>query len=89
VPVPEGATGPTPVRSGNGFQFTGGSGAGSRGLAPGVSAVRVMDPVTSGKFLYPNGYVSYWNEITNQTLNPYTGDPIAQSDPFWHWAWGA
>ncbi len=46
-----------------------------------------MDPVTSGKFLYPNGYVSYLNE-GGQTVNPFTGQTISPSDPFWHWAWG-
>ena len=84
VPVPEGATGPTPVRSGNGFQFTGGSGG--NGLNSRVAGVRIMDPVTSGKYTYPNGYVSYFNEA-GQTVNPYTGQTISPSDPFWHWAW--
>jgi hypothetical protein len=44
-----------------------------------------MDPVTSGKYLYPNGYVSYENGL-GQTVNPFTGQTIAPSDPFWHWA---
>jgi hypothetical protein len=52
-----------------------------------VAGVRVMDPVTSGKYLYPNGYVSYFNE-GGQAVNPFTGQTIARSDPFWHWAWG-
>jgi hypothetical protein len=86
IRVPEGATGPTPVRTGNGFQFTGGSGGSP--LSPAVSGVRVMDPVTSGKFLYPNGYVSYFNEL-GQTVNPFTISPnISPSDPLWHWEWG-
>jgi|SRR5580658_2492340 hypothetical protein len=85
VPIPEGATGPTSVSSGNGVQFSGGSGA--SWLDPRVAGVRVMDPVTSGKYLYPNGYVSYFNEA-GQTVNPFTGQTIARSDPFWHWEWG-
>jgi hypothetical protein len=84
VPVPEGATGPTPVSSGNGSQFTGGSGG--SWLDSRVAGVRVMDPVTGGKYLYPNGYVSYFNEA-GQTVNPFTGQTIARSDPFWHWEW--
>lgn len=35
-----------------------------------------MDPVTSGKYLYPNGYVSYFNEA-GQTVNPFTGQTIS------------
>jgi hypothetical protein len=46
-----------------------------------------MNPVTSGKYLYPNGYVSYFNEA-GQAVNPFTGQTIARSDPFWHWEWG-
>ncbi len=60
IRVPEGANGPIPAESGKGFQFTGGSGGDP--LSPRVAGVRVMDPVTSGKYLYPNGYVSYFNE---------------------------
>lgn len=85
VPVPEGATGPTPVRTGKGFQFTGGSGG--HGLDPRVTDVRVMDPVTTGKYQYPNGYVSYSNRA-GQAVNPYTGQTLSRSDPWWHWAWG-
>ena len=83
--IPECAEGPTPVRSGNGFQFSGGSGGDP--LDSRVAGVRIMDPVTSGKYPYPNGYVSYFNE-TGQTVNPFTGQTIARSDPFWHWTWG-
>lgn len=84
IPVPEGATGPTPVRTGKGVQFTGGSGG--HGLDPRVMDVRVMDPVTTGKYPYPNGYVSYSN-AAGQAVNPYTGQTLARSDPWWHWAW--
>lgn len=85
IRVPEGATGPVPAESGKGFQFAGGSGGAP--LDSRVAGVRVMDPVTSGKYLYPNGYVSYFNEA-GQTVNPFTGQTIARSDPFWHWEWG-
>jgi RHS repeat-associated protein len=84
VRVPDGAIGPIPVRSGNGFQFTDGSGGGP--LDSRVAGIRVMDPVTSGKYLYPHGYVSYFNE-QGQTVSPFTGRTIAPSDPLWHWAW--
>jgi hypothetical protein len=84
VPVPSGATGPTAVESGKGFQFTGGSGG--PGLDPRVTDVRVMDPVTGGKYPYPNGYVSYSNEA-GQAVNPATGQTIGKSDPMWHWPW--
>jgi hypothetical protein len=45
-----------------------------------------MDPVTSGKNLYPHGYVSYFNE-QGQAVSPFTGRTISESDPLWHWAW--
>lgn len=85
IPVPEGATGPSPATSGKGFQFTGGSGG--SWLNPRVAGVRVMESVTSGKYLYPNGYVSYFNDA-GQTVNPFTGQTISRFDPFWHWEWG-
>jgi hypothetical protein len=47
-----------------------------------------MDPGYSGKVFYPNGSVSYFNE-SGQTVNPFTGQTIARSDPFWHWEWGS
>ena len=83
IRVPEGASGPTPTDNGLGFQFRGGSGGDP--LDSRVTGVRIMDPVTSGKYLYPNGYVSYENGL-GQTVNPFTGQTIAPSDPFWHWA---
>jgi hypothetical protein len=64
IRVPEGANGPIPAEGGKGFQFTGGS---SRDpLSPRVAGVRVMDPVTSGKYPYPNGF----NE-GGQAVNPF------------------
>ena len=73
------------MASGKGFQFTGGSGG--PGLDPRVTDVRVMDPVTGGKYPYPNGYVSYSNEA-GQAVNPATGQTVGKSDPMWHWPWG-
>ena len=83
IPVPLGATGPTPVRTGKGFQYTGGSGG--QGLDPQVSEVRIMEPTlprgpSPG---YPGGYASYGN-VHGQTVNPYTGRTISPSDPAWH-----
>ncbi len=83
VPVPEGAVGPSPVDSGKGFQFTGGSGG--NGLDPRVTDVRIMDPVTTGKYPYPEGYVSYGNG--GQTVNPWTGQTVSNADPWAHWPW--
>lgn len=81
VPVPKGAVGPTPVSGGKGFQFTGGGGG--HGFDPRTTNVRIMDPVTTGQYTYPNGYVSYSN-ASGQTVNPYTGQTVAKSDPWWH-----
>jgi hypothetical protein len=83
IPVPSGATGPIPADNGAGFQYTGGSGG--NGLDPRVTNVRVMDPTlpkppSPG---YPNGYVSYSNAV-GQTVNPYTGQTVSRSDPWWH-----
>ncbi len=79
-PVPEGAVGPGPVNSGNGFSFTGGSGG--NGLSPQTTGLRIMDPTLS----YPNGYGVYMNSATPtaQTVNPYTGRTISPSDPLAH-----
>lgn len=81
--VPRGATGPRPVASGKGFQFSGGSGG--YGLDPRVTGVRIMDPTLPGvKYPYPSGYVSYFNK-EGQAVNPFTGQTIGRADPFWHW----
>jgi hypothetical protein len=79
IPVPQGATGPSPTE-GPGFQYTGGSGG--NGLDPSVSNVRVMDPTPQN----PNGYVNYTNGAspTPQTVNPYTGQTVPSSSPWWH-----
>jgi hypothetical protein len=42
-----------------------------------------MDPVTAGKYQYPQGYAVYMNEA-GQTVNPLTGQTISPSDPFAH-----
>jgi hypothetical protein len=70
------------VTSGKGFQFTGGSGG--HGLSPAASNVRIMDPVTSGKHLYPGGYASCSNSL-GQTINPHTGQTVGKAAPWWHW----
>jgi hypothetical protein len=84
VPVPTGAIGPTPARTGSGFQFRGGSGG--HGLDPRVTDVRIMDPVVGGKHPLPNGYVSYGN-ASGQTVKPWTGRTIDPGNPWWHWQW--
>jgi RHS repeat-associated protein len=83
--VPKGAQGPVPVASGKGFMYRGGSGG--HGLNAAASDVRIMDPVTGGKYPKPNGYASYLNS-GGQTVNPFTGQTLAKSDPFWHWEFG-
>jgi len=80
--VPKGATGPSPVESGKGFMYRGGSGG--HGLHKTTSSVRIMDPVTSGKHTYPNGYASYLN-AGNQPINPFTGKTVGKSSTWWHW----
>ncbi|MBB5866623.1 hypothetical protein F4553_000002 [Allocatelliglobosispora scoriae] len=43
-----------------------------------------MDPITTGKFTYPNGYVVYMN-AQGQTINPLTGRTnVGKADPFAH-----
>lgn len=69
-PVPKGASGPTPVASGKGVQFTGGAG-GTNGQ---VTTMRIMDavPAKGNAPAYPNGYIKYEN-AQGQGVNPYTG----------------
>ncbi len=82
VIVPKGAEGPFPVESGRGFMFRGGSGG--HGLNDSASDVRIMDPVTGGKYPKPNGYASYLNG-GGQTINPFTGQTVGKSSLWWHW----
>ena len=78
-PVPPGSTGPTPVINPAGRQtgvaFTGGSG-GANGQ---VTTMRLMDPVTSGKYQYPDGYIKYTNS-TGQGVDPYSGKTGSKLD---------
>lgn len=85
VIVPNGAEGPFPVESGKGFMFRGGSGG--HGLSDAASDVRIMDPVTGGKYPKPNGYASYLNG-GGQTINPFTGQTVGKADSWWHWVFG-
>jgi hypothetical protein len=52
-------------------------------IDPRVSSVRIMDPVATGKYQYPNGYAVYMNE-SGQTVNPLTGRTIGNSDFYAH-----
>lgn len=81
VPIPAGADGPNPVANGLGIQYNGG--AGGNGLADNVTDVRIMDPTTD----YPNGYANYGSRQADggwQTVNPYTGQSVPPSSPWWH-----
>ena len=80
LPLPEGAPG-VPVNSGRGFAYD--IPAGTRGLNSRVVQVRVMDPVTTGPYQYPNGYVVYMNR-TGQSVNPLTGQTVSRADPYNH-----
>jgi hypothetical protein len=80
IPVPEGATGPYQTVN-PGFQYNGG--AGGNGLADNVTDVRIMDPNAQR----PTGYVNYGSAQSNggwQSVNPYTGQSVPQSSPWWH-----
>lgn len=78
--VPKGAVG-TPTQTGNGLQYS--IKSGTPELDPRVTHVRIMDPVTTGKYQYPNGYAAYMNR-SGQTVNPLTGETISNSHPFAH-----
>jgi len=80
IPVPQGATGPNETTN-PGFQFNGG--AGGNGLAPNVTDVRIMESNARN----PSGYVNYGSAQTNggwQSVDPYTGQSIPPSSPWWH-----
>lgn len=68
----------SPTGKGMVYDVPGGMGLNSR-----VTQVRVMNPVTTGKYQYPNGYVVYMNR-TGQTVNPLSGRVVANSDPYAH-----
>jgi hypothetical protein len=82
VIVPRGAQGPFPVESGKGFIFRGGTGG--NGLDDAVSGVRIMDPVLGGKYPKLNGYSPYLNR-GGQAINPFSGQTVGKSSPWWHW----
>jgi len=78
--VPKGAVG-TPTQTGKGMEYV--IPRGTPEISESVASVRIMDPVTSGKYQYPNGYAVYMNS-SGQTINPLTGQTIANSNPFAH-----
>jgi hypothetical protein len=80
LPLPAGASG-TPVSTGKGFTYD--IPSGTEGLDPRVVKVRVMNPVTTGKYQYPNGYVVYENKA-GQSVNPLTGQTVSNADPYNH-----
>ena len=43
-----------------------------------------MGPVIGGKYPKPYGYASYLNS-GGQTINPFTGQTVGKSSPWWHW----
>lgn len=67
--VPKGATG-VPVQTGKGLEYT--IPRGTPEIDPRATGIRIMDPLTTGKYQYPNGYAVYMNEA-GQTVNPLTG----------------
>lgn len=78
--VPSGAVG-TPTQNGKGMEYV--IPRGTPEISETVASVRIMDPVTSGKYQYPNGYAVYQNGA-GQTINPVTGQTIANSHPLSH-----
>ncbi len=78
--VPKGAVG-TPAQTGKGMEYV--IPRGTPEISDRVASVRIMDPVTSGKYQYPNGYAVYMNGL-GQTINPLTGQTIANSNLFAH-----
>jgi RHS repeat-associated protein len=80
-PVPRGSTGPSPTPNGKGYEYSGGSGG--YGLDSAITTLRMMDPVTSGKYQYPDGYGVY--QIgTGQGADPSTGQTVPNSSPLRH-----
>lgn len=53
------------------------------GLHRSVRFVRVMDPVTTGPYQYPKGYITYANEA-GQFVDPVTGKTLSKRDRYWH-----
>ncbi|CAN5552896.1 hypothetical protein BH11ACT6_BH11ACT6_30160 [soil metagenome] len=69
------------VNNGKGMMFD--IPPGTEGLDPRVVGVRIMDPIASGPYPYPNGYAVYQND-RGQAVNPVTGNTVGRSDPYWH-----
>lgn len=79
--VPKGVVG-TPTKTGKGLDYV--IPRGTPELSERVASIRIMDPVTTGKNVYPNGYAVYTN-AQGQRVNPLTGQMIHHlSDPFAH-----
>lgn len=78
--VPKGAVG-TVTDNGKGLDYA--IPRGTPEISEKVTSVRITDPVTSGKYQYPNGYAVYMNE-PGQTINTLTGKTISNSDPYAH-----
>jgi hypothetical protein len=80
IPVPDGASGPSPTinKGGNevGFEFTGGSGG--KGMDERVDGVRIMD---ANRTQGPR--VNYMNS-SRQTVDPVSGRTIGKDDPRGH-----
>lgn len=81
IPIPAGATGPVPVASDKGVQYSGGSTVAPNGAV--ISSVRIMDPTqpSAASPGYPNGYVVYHNQY-GQPVDPQTGRTLPRSR--WH-----
>ena len=58
-------------------------GKGGYGFESRAFGFRFMDPITTGKYIYPKGYGNYFNR-NGQAINPYTGRTLEPSDPMWH-----
>ncbi|MFJ5925721.1 RHS repeat-associated core domain-containing protein, partial [Kitasatospora sp. NPDC092948] len=79
-PLPTGGAG-TPTNNGKGKAYK--IPDGTQGLDPRVVEVRVMDPVTTGRYHYPKGYVVYMNK-DGQAVNPANGRTVARNSPYNH-----
>ena len=70
-----------PTQTGKGLEYA--IPRGTPEISERVAAVRIMAPVTTGKYQYPNGYAAYMNRA-GQTVNPLTGQTIGNAHPFAH-----
>ena len=78
--VPTGAVG-SPTMTGRGLQYS--IKSGTPELHPKVTHIRIMEPVTTGQYQYPNGYAVYMNR-SGQTVDPLTGKVISRAHPSAH-----